>query len=157
MQDVKDTKVADAVTPPPLPARVHYIGFWLRLLAGAVDVIFLLFVLVPMAALLRLFGVGIGENDPYSGLIVHTMIAVVVLAFWLARMATPGKMVVNAVIVDAETLGDPGWKRYLARYLAYFVSILPLFLGLVWIAFDRRKQGWHDKVAGTVVIRRRQP
>jgi len=26
-------------------------------------------------------------------------------------------------------------------------------LGLVWVAFDRRKQGWHDKLAGTVVIR----
>jgi uncharacterized RDD family membrane protein YckC len=36
--------------------------------------------------------------------------------------------------------------------------MLPIFLGFVWVAFDRRKQGWHDKLAGTVVVRpRRKP
>jgi len=41
----------------------------------------------------------------------------------------------------------------------YFLSGLPLLLGIFWIAFDGRKQGWHDKLAGTVVVRQknRQP
>jgi uncharacterized RDD family membrane protein YckC len=39
------------------------------------------------------------------------------------------------------------------RYLGYFVSAIPLFLGLIWVGIDGRKQGWHDKLAGTVVIR----
>ncbi len=38
------------------------------------------------------------------------------------------------------------------RYLAYFVSLVPLGLGYLWVALDKRKQGWHDKIAGTVVI-----
>ena len=37
------------------------------------------------------------------------------------------------------------------RFLAYFVSALPLYLGFLWIALDRRKQGWHDKIARTIV------
>ena len=41
------------------------------------------------------------------------------------------------------------------RYLGYYVSIIPLFLGLIAVAFDPRKQGWHDKLAGTVVVRPR--
>jgi uncharacterized RDD family membrane protein YckC len=39
------------------------------------------------------------------------------------------------------------------RYFAYLVSIIPLCLGFAWIAFDARKQGWHDKLAGSVVVR----
>jgi uncharacterized RDD family membrane protein YckC len=38
------------------------------------------------------------------------------------------------------------------RYLAYFVSIIPLFLGVLWVAWDKKKQGWHDKLANTVVV-----
>ncbi|MEO8407836.1 MAG: RDD family protein, partial [Oxalobacteraceae bacterium] len=35
----------------------------------------------------------------------------------------------------------------------YFVSALPFCLGLIWVGLDKRKQGWHDKLAGTVVVR----
>jgi uncharacterized RDD family membrane protein YckC len=42
--------------------------------------------------------------------------------------------------------------RLVIRLLCYFVSALPFYLGFLWAAFDRRKQGWHDKIAGTVVI-----
>jgi uncharacterized RDD family membrane protein YckC len=31
--------------------------------------------------------------------------------------------------------------------------MLPLFIGLIWVAFDKKKQSWHDKLAGTVVVR----
>jgi uncharacterized RDD family membrane protein YckC len=43
----------------------------------------------------------------------------------------------------------------LVRYFGYFASCIPLFAGFIWIAFDRRKQGWHDKMANTVVVRQR--
>jgi uncharacterized RDD family membrane protein YckC len=43
--------------------------------------------------------------------------------------------------------------RGLLRYVGIILSIIPLFLGLIWAAFDPRKQGWHDKMAQTVVIR----
>jgi uncharacterized RDD family membrane protein YckC len=39
------------------------------------------------------------------------------------------------------------------RYFAYFVSTIPFCLGFLWVAFDKRKQGWHDKLAHTVVVR----
>ena len=42
------------------------------------------------------------------------------------------------------------WMAF--RLLCYLVSALPFYLGFLWAAFDRRKQGWHDKIAGTVVI-----
>lgn len=139
---------AESSAPP------RYVGFWARVFASFVDSIVVLFALVPAGLLLGFAGIGIGENDPGAALIVHAMLAVIVIAFWIGRDATPGKMILEAVIVDARTLGKPTPKQYLIRYLAYFLSAFPLCLGFLWAAFDARKQGWHDKLAGTVVIRR---
>ena len=74
------------------------------------------------------------------------------ILFWRKYGATPGKLAIYAKIVDARTGGRPSTGRLIARYFGYLVSIVPLFLGFAWIAIDRRKQGWHDKIAGTLVI-----
>ncbi|HEV2432390.1 MAG TPA: RDD family protein, partial [Burkholderiales bacterium] len=79
-------------------------------------------------------------------------IAVAVIGFWRYCGATPGKIAVGLKIVDAATGAPPTLARLVLRFFAYFVSALPLYLGFLWAAFDRRKQGWHDKIARTVVI-----
>jgi uncharacterized RDD family membrane protein YckC len=66
--------------------------------------------------------------------------------------ATPGKLAMNIRIVDAKTGELPSTGRLVVRLACYFVSAAVLYLGFFWIAIDRRKQGWHDKIAGTVVI-----
>jgi uncharacterized RDD family membrane protein YckC len=76
-----------------------------------------------------------------------------VLLFWIYRQATPGKIAIGARIVDAESGANPSARQLVGRYLGYYVSIVPLMLGIFWVAFDPRKQGWHDKLAGTVVVR----
>jgi len=63
-------------------------------------------------------------------------------------------MAISAKIVDAKTGEQPSTAQFIGRYFAYFISVLPLCLGMVWVAFDMRKQGWHDKLAGTVVVRK---
>jgi uncharacterized RDD family membrane protein YckC len=73
--------------------------------------------------------------------------------FWVYRQATPGKIAIDARIVDATTGEKPSTGQLIGRYLGYYVSTIPLLLGFVWVAFDPRKQGWHDKLAGTVVVR----
>lgn len=75
------------------------------------------------------------------------------VAYWLLRQATPGKMVLPLKVVDAKTYNTLTPGQAVGRYLAYYVSPLPLGLGLIWVAFDPRKQGWHDKLARTLVIR----
>lgn len=77
---------------------------------------------------------------------------IIVLLFWFYRSATPGKMILNMHIVDAKTEGKPTRKQCVIRYLGYIVAVLPLMLGFVWIMFDKKRQGWHDKLAGTMVI-----
>ena len=82
--------------------------------------------------------------------ISEPMIAAIL--FWKYRGATPGKMAIAAKIVDAKSGAAPSTGQCIVRYFAYLVSILPLGLGFLWIAIDRRKQGFHDKIAGTVVV-----
>lgn len=141
-------------------SEFEYVGFWSRVGATIIDTILVLVVTIP--PLLWIYGweayldpEGPFIQGPADFLISWVLPTVVVILFWLYRQATPGKMAVRARVVDARTGGTISVGQAIGRYLAYYVSILPLFLGLIWVGFDPRKQGWHDKLAGTVVIRSR--
>jgi uncharacterized RDD family membrane protein YckC len=125
--------------------QVAYIGFWPRVLASIIDSVLLMLVLMPFAGMLT-------SGGSASILINVILPAVAVIVFWIYKSATPGKMIIRAEIVDAKTFGKPTTGQFIGRYLGYYVSTLPLLLGLIWVAFDERNQGWHDKLAGTVVI-----
>ncbi|MDQ7084304.1 MAG: RDD family protein [Sulfurovum sp.] len=79
--------------------------------------------------------------------------AIVVIIFWVYKSATPGKMALKLTIVDAKTGKNASTGQLIGRYLGYYVSIIPLCLGIIWVGIDKRKQGWHDKLAGTVVLK----
>ena len=49
---------------------------------------------------------------------------------------------------------SPGLGRSILRFVGYWICWITLFIGFFWVGFDSRKQGWHDKIAGTVVVRR---
>jgi len=74
----------------------------------------------------------------------------------LVWQATPGQMLISARIVDARTGARPTPGQCIGRWLGYLPSTLCLGLGFIWIGIDARKQGWHDKLAGTVVIQERR-
>jgi len=52
-----------------------------------------------------------------------------------------------------QSRGKPTIKQFLLRFLGYMVVSFTLGIGFIWIIFDRRKQGWHDKMANTVVVK----
>jgi len=83
----------------------------------------------------------------------YVLPAIAIIAFWVYKSATPGKIAIRATIVDAKTGLQPSNGQLIGRYFAYYISTLPLCLGFLWIAWDPKKQGWHDKLAGTVVVR----
>ena len=135
----------------------EYIGFWSRVLASIVDT---LAIGVSLAVILwPIFGTSMFVVDPTAtGLsqsdILQTLIsAAFVLGFWFFISSTPGKLILDAYIVDANTLAKPQPWQLIVRYLGYYVSIFTLGLGFIWVGIDRRKQGFHDKMARTVVIR----
>jgi len=109
----------------------------------------------PNADVARILNVLSRPDSAIAALLdIRVQIALIVatILFWRFRGATPGKMLLKARIVRAGTLGKPSAAQLTGRFFAYLVSFLPACLGFLWIAFDKRKQGWHDKLAGTVVV-----
>lgn len=133
-----------------------YAGFWVRVWAALLDMV--LFVLLTIPVLYAIHGRGYFQSEvtargPVDFLNMFVLPNVLLLVCWLLGAATPGKRAVGAKIVDAKTGERPRVSQFALRFLGLYVAALPLGLGLLWVAFDRRKQGWHDKLAGTVVVR----
>ena len=135
--------------------NTHYAGFWIRLAASLIDtVIFIIVLIVPLTIL---FGVDFSEADASKpGVLVNLLqyVATIVITvwFWVKYLGTPGKMLLKLEVVDADTGQALSTPRAIGRYFGYYISAIPLMLGFIWVAFDRKKQGFHDKLAGTVVI-----
>ena len=134
----------------------HYVGLGDRLIAFVMD--WLIFMVVVVPVLIAIYGRDylVRSEDGFAGFwdfALQAMVpALAVILFWRKYGATPGKLAIYAKIVDARTGMPASTGRLIARYFGYLVSSLPLFLGFAWIAIDRRKQGWHDKIAGTMVV-----
>jgi uncharacterized RDD family membrane protein YckC len=130
-----------------------YAGFWQRGLAFLID--WLVVVVISMPVIVLAFGAEYFSLDPERrawDIVTWLLIGIVVVGFWRYCGATPGKLALGLKIVDAQTGARPSTGRLVLRFVCYLLSALPLYLGFIWIAIDRRKQGWHDKIAGTVVI-----
>jgi uncharacterized RDD family membrane protein YckC len=144
--------------PDNWPSDLEYVGFWARTGAALIDSILVVMVILPV--IYWIYGPEYFQTPeviagPADVLLNWVFPAIAVIVFWIYRQATPGKMVIGARIVDASTGRPPSTGQLIGRYFAYYVSMIPFFLGMIWVAFDPRKQGWHDKLAGTVVVRDR--
>ena len=69
-----------------------------------------------------------------------------------ARGQTVGKMALSIRVLDLKTGGSIGYGRAFIRQLVRIVSGLVIALGYLWMIWDREKQTWHDKAAGSVVV-----
>jgi uncharacterized RDD family membrane protein YckC len=126
--------------------------------ASLIDTVLLCIVLWPLLTLVygREYWSSVALlHGPVDVLLQWVLPPLAIIAFWVARQATPGKMAIHAKIVDAGTGNPPTARQAVIRYLGYYVSLFGLGLGFLWVAWDARKQGWHDKLAGTVVVRAR--
>lgn len=142
-------------------SEYEYAGFWIRVGASLIDAVLIIAVTYPV--LYAIYGADYFDEETKGGFLAGpadffiswVLPAAASIVFWLTRQATPGKMALSIRIVDAKTGNTLSVGQSIGRYLAYFISMLPLGLGFFWVAFDARKQGWHDKLSGAVVIRSR--
>lgn len=138
--------------------ELEYGGFWIRVGAALIDSLLIAMIILPILRVVygpSYWGSEALVQGPIDFLLTWVAPAVATVVFWMYRQATPGKMALGLRIVDAATGRPPSTSQLIGRYLGYYVSTIPLLLGLLWVAFDPRKQGWHDKLAGTVVVRRK--
>jgi uncharacterized RDD family membrane protein YckC len=84
----------------------------------------------------------------YLALLVVSILYYVVL--W-SRGGTIGQRLLKLRVVDATTGANISMGKAFLRYIGLIIAAIPCYLGLLWVIWDPRKQGWHDKIAGTVV------
>ena len=74
--------------------------------------------------------------------------------FWVRGGATPGMRMQGLQVVRDSDGGPISVGQAILRLIGYWVSGAVLYLGYIWVFFDKRRRGWHDLIAGTVVIKR---
>ncbi|GLQ33703.1 RDD family protein [Litoribrevibacter albus] len=132
------------------------VGFGPRVGATLIDT--LLLGLITDTVLLWAFGrlyfvdATLAQESSFDEFMLYIFPMLVVIGCWMKYAATPGKALLDLQIVDARTGGQPTVSQWIIRYLGYFVSVLPLGLGLFWVIWDKKNQGWHDKMAKTLVV-----
>jgi len=159
---------------PPPSLRGFYAGFVTRSIAFAIDMLLVAATQVTILLLTRLLLDFFGFDqlaqaifEPTEGanvsLFVTTMrwviafigsgflLAVYSISMWLLVDKTLGQALLGLRVLRTDgrslTLGPA-----VRRVLGYYVAFLSLFIGFLWVLIDDRRQGWHDKIADTVVI-----
>lgn len=128
-----------------------YAGFWIRLLANIIDVIIVFVIMLLVAFVLILMFDDFDEfSEDVFALFTSIFYFVYLWGFMHWHSATPGKMLFKLKILDASTgeeiTGNP-WQSFI-RLIAFFIPML-----LLTVVFDKKKQGWHDKGANTLVVK----
>ena len=124
----------------PVTAALPRAGFWVRMVALLLDVLMVGF---AMSLLHPLFHMHL------------LLLAVYGAVMWKLRGSTVGGIVFDLRVERLD--GRPmDWETAIIRALSCFLSLAVAGLGFFWIAFDEAHQAWHDKIAGTVVVRVRE-
>lgn len=137
----------------------EYAGFWIRMGASIIDLILISIFTLPITmiiyeeSILKYNSFILGPTD---FLINWVLPALLTILFWIYKSATPGKMILNIKVLNEDDGKTLTAGQALGRYLAYALAVVPFFLGILWIAFDKKKQGWHDRLARTVVVRNKK-
>jgi uncharacterized RDD family membrane protein YckC len=156
-----------------------------RLLAASIDMLIISLLLTPFSFIISAFGMGDQmmklQMKPESmldeisgttflkmlyesGLIEYVvfmqsfmiiMIGLYTILFWNKKGATPGKLLLKCKVVDEKTGLNLSVKQSIIRFIMIPFSILPVLIGLFMIDFTKKRQSLHDKIAGTVVIRKK--
>jgi len=121
-----------AYPPPGYVAAPRYAGFWIRVVAYFIDAIIM--------GILAVTVIGIIVAIPYMPVM------------WWKKGQTLGQMALNLKVVRAVDGGPISGSAAFIRFIGIYVGAFCLYIGLIWVAFESRKRGWHDMMADTVVI-----
>jgi uncharacterized RDD family membrane protein YckC len=140
---------------------VTVVGFGRRFLAALIDGLIVFFITFILMGVFSILSIIVASYNPYGDLVGFNALffvsAILVSVIYYVRFWTnsegqtigKGMVGIRAIRTDGSSLS---MGKALLRYVGYIVSGLIFSLGFIWITFDGKRQGWHDKLAGTYVI-----
>jgi uncharacterized RDD family membrane protein YckC len=142
------------------PNAAEYVGFWWRVLAYMIDY----FVLLVPSLIISFITTAGGSRSPSSAEVGLQLIGSVLnlVMGWLyhagmessTKQATLGKLACGLVVTDMNG-ARLSFGRATGRYFAKILSALILCIGFIMVAFTQKKQGLHDMIASTLVVKKR--
>ena len=135
--------------PEASEQKMEYAGFWIRVGAAFIDGIILL---VVQQLVILVFG-GSFSNPSGAAQGINMLVGILYTTLMESseKQATLGKMAVGIKVGD-EFGNRISFGNALGRYFAKLVSVITLFIGFMMVGRDAKKQGLHDKIAGTYVF-----
>ncbi len=133
---------ADAISTRDL-VDLEYMGFWIRLAAEVIDQVIIVLAILLLGLIISLTQFAWALAVP----------VIVYLVYKHLKCQTPGRKLLKIKVVNAKGEDVGFWRGAFRETLAKFVSAIFLYLGFLWIGWDRQKRGWHDHLAGTFVVR----
>jgi uncharacterized RDD family membrane protein YckC len=124
-------------------------GFWVRAAAYIIDLMIIGIIGSAITAVVKLSVNGVSDLNILLALIYFTY-------FWSNSSVWPGQTIgmkllnLRVIKIDGSDLHIGG---ALLRYVGLLISVIVILIGLIWVGFDPNKQGWHDKIAGTYVVK----
>ena len=117
-------------------------GFWVRVLAYIIDVI-------PLGIVESILSLAFGTAGQAMGALIFIAYFI---GLWGTRGQTVGMMLAGLHVVRDVDGGKITWGNAVLRFIGLLVAFACVYMGVIWVAFDSRKRGWHDKIGGTVVV-----
>ncbi|NIR28012.1 MAG: RDD family protein [Gammaproteobacteria bacterium] len=139
---------------------VSLAGAWRRIGCALIDCTSLMLGLLVLSYALFAVGILASPRDLFALLAggpaaLGALLAVLALAgiaCWTWMRGTPGQLLMGCQVVDAHSGRRLSVSCAALRCGGFALALLPAGLGVLWIAWDRRHQGWHDKIAGSLVV-----
>jgi uncharacterized RDD family membrane protein YckC len=136
--------LVSAAPPVISAATLPRAGFWIRVAASLLDVILVAIVFGMLEGMLGRF-VHFGGSFPLWFAVYH-------VAMWATKGTTIGGIICGLKVVRLDDR-PLDWTVAVVRALSAFLSLAVAGLGFIWAAFDDEKQSWHDKIAGTTIVK----
>jgi uncharacterized RDD family membrane protein YckC len=158
------TTNSDTVPMTVSPAEaVTYAGFWQRFLAGIIDGITIsiitFIVAFPLSLVSGLVSPSSITSDNAGVKMISNAVSFIISACYAVLLIgkkgqTLGKMAMGIMVVKKDNRQTPGYiTAFLREEIGKLLSFIPFCLGYLWVIWDKDKQAWHDKIAGTIVIK----
>lgn len=143
-----------AVPPPVVPlisaappvisaATLMRAGFWIRVAAALLDLILVAIVFGLLEGMMGWF-IKFGAFPLWF--VAYNV------AMWATKGTTIGGIICGLKVVRLDDR-PLDWSVAIVRALGGFLSLAVAGLGFMWVAFDDEKQSWHDKIAGTTIVK----
>jgi uncharacterized RDD family membrane protein YckC len=141
----------DVSQVPSAASSAEKAGFWIRVIAYIIDGVIL-------GIVNEILSVTVGRASSGLASLISLVISLLYFSYlWsgaspLGAGRTVGMRIFGIRVIKTDG-SDLTFVQGLVRWIGLVISTIVIFIGLIWVAFDPNKQGWHDKIAGTYVIK----